>query len=150
MSRWPFLMLSLLGGSLVAGCSARGPEQARNTPANAPIAARMATADARRGGRLFGTCAACHTIGEGAGDRGGPNLHGVVGRTMGWGSERFSYTEVLRDKGGVWDADALDRWLANPQRFAPGTSMIFAGVPDGNDRADIIAYLAANSSGATQ
>jgi cytochrome c len=35
----------------------------------------------------------------------------------------------------------MDRWLTNPQRFVPGTSMGFPGLPDPLDRADLVAYL---------
>ncbi len=40
------------------------------------FAALMRVADAERGGRLFGPCAACHSIRMGAGDKNGPALHG--------------------------------------------------------------------------
>jgi cytochrome c len=135
-----FLILAPLA---LASCTGE-QGSSRNTPPDAPLAARMSTADADHGARLFRQCAGCHTIGEGAGDRGGPGLYGVVGRVIGAGSSRYAYTGALREKGGTWTPDALDRWLANPQRFVPGTKMVFAGMSDGNDRADVIAYLAAN------
>jgi len=35
----------------------------------------------------------------------------------------------------------LDRFLANPIRTVPGTTMTYAGVADARERADLIAYL---------
>lgn len=40
----------------------------------------------------------------------------------------------------VWDAAALDAWLANPGKFIPGATMPMA-VPDAVRRHAIIAYL---------
>jgi cytochrome c len=44
-------------------------------------------------------------------------------------------------KGQKWDPETLNQWLNNPQQFAPGTKMTFAGFPKAEDRADVIAYL---------
>ena len=41
----------------------------------------------------------------------------------------------------VWNARSLDRWLTNPEGFIPGQKMGYT-VPDAQDRADIIAFLA--------
>jgi cytochrome c len=41
----------------------------------------------------------------------------------------------------MWDEKTLDRFLANPPKFVPGTAMTYAGVPDAQERADLIAYL---------
>jgi cytochrome c len=35
----------------------------------------------------------------------------------------------------------MEAWLASPARVAPGTKMIFPGMPDALARADLIAYL---------
>ncbi|HWD34521.1 MAG TPA: hypothetical protein VG840_00070, partial [Casimicrobiaceae bacterium] len=47
----------------------------------------------------------------------------------------------------TWDANTLDRWLANPSAFIPGTTMTFPGIRDVQARADVIAYLEAVSEG---
>jgi cytochrome c len=135
---------SLLGAAGLALASCGGSGKPRATPPDAPLSARMATADVDHGRILFRQCAGCHTIGEGAGDRAGPNLYGVFGRDIGSEAGRYSYTAALREKGGAWTAAALDAWLIDPRGFVPGTKMAYAGLRNGNDRADIIAYLAAN------
>ena len=66
-----------------------------------------------------------------------------MGKPVGQNSARFGYTAALQQVGGRWTPDRMDAWLANPQRFAPGTSMGFPALADPLDRADIIAYLAA-------
>jgi cytochrome c len=41
----------------------------------------------------------------------------------------------------VWSARTLDRFLANPARMVPGTTMGYAGIADRSERAALIAYL---------
>ncbi|MBW6532826.1 c-type cytochrome [Sphingomonas sp. RRHST34] len=134
--------LALATLTLLAACG-DGDVAARRRAlgANPTLAARLAVADAGRGARLFGQCAACHTIGAGAGDRNGPNLRGVMGAPVAGVSPRFGYTAVLRGHGGRWTDAAMDAWLADPAAVAPGTAMRFPGVRDPLDRADLIAYL---------
>ena len=42
---------------------------------------------------------------------------------------------------GTWDRATLDRFLAAPQVFAPGTQMTLGGVRNAADRAAVIDYL---------
>lgn len=140
----------LLAG-LVAACSGPAADGRRSDErARAPLSQRLASADVAAGALLFRQCAACHTIGDGAGDRDGPALHGVVGRRIAHGSGRYSYSAALLAVPGNWTPDKLDSWLRSPQRFAPGTQMLYPGLPNGVDRADVIAYLQANSPGAAK
>lgn len=133
---------------VLACCVAACAPAVKHDPSlsNAPLAQRLAAADMRAGEAIFSRCAACHTVTQGAGDRGGPALYGVVGRAVAGGSERFNYTAALRGVGGVWTFERLDAWLTNPRHFAPGTNMTFAGLPDGMDRADVIRFLNQNGS----
>jgi cytochrome c len=132
---------------MLPACQAAHP--GRDKLADAPLAARLHAADARYGARIFQVCAACHNDGLGAGDRDGPNLWGVVGKPVGRNSASYGYTAALQSVGGVWTCERLDRWLADPQRFAPGTHMTFEGLSNGLDRADVIAYLAQHGSAAS-
>ena len=47
----------------------------------------------------------------------------------------------MKAKGGNWTYDDLNKFLANPKGFVPGTAMGFAGIPKDSERADVIAYL---------
>jgi len=96
--------------------------------------------DAEKGKRWYIYCQACHTLDAGGDNRVGPNLHGVVGRAAGQ-AEGFIYSDALTNSGIVWDAAALDKWLAAPAEMVPGTMMAFAGVTDAQQRADLVAYL---------
>ena len=90
------------------------------------------------------TCAICHSDSLGPGNtliiKQGPTLLGVMGRKAGT-SPHFNYTQALKDSGLVWDAPALDRFLTDPAKAVPGTTMPIP-LPDAGIRADLIAYLA--------
>ena len=45
------------------------------------------------------------------------------------------------DLSGTWTFDDLNKFLANPKAFVPGTAMGFAGISKDSERADVIAYL---------
>ena len=47
----------------------------------------------------------------------------------------------MKGKGGTWTYDDLNKFLANPKAFVPGTAMGFAGIQKDSERADVIAYL---------
>lgn len=130
---------------LVTACSDDVQERRRSLGDTPSFGDFMRVADAGRGARLFGQCAACHTVRMGAGDRNGPGLSDVLGKPLASNSRRFGYTGALRSAGGVWTPERLDAWLAAPAKFAPGTSMSFRGLQDPLDRADVIAYLQTQS-----
>ncbi|MET4896741.1 c-type cytochrome [Sphingomonadaceae bacterium jetA1] len=135
--------LSVLLMLALAGCGG-GDERAERLKAAGPhpsLDALMRVADPDEGARVFGHCLACHTIGKGELDRAGPNLHGIMGKAVAGGSDRYGYTVALSSVGGHWDRATMDRWLTSPQRFAPGTKMTFSGLADPLSRADVIAYL---------
>ncbi|MBF9059648.1 c-type cytochrome [Rhodobacterales bacterium HKCCSP123] len=103
----------------------------------------LAEGDAAQGERLFRPCAACHMIGEGAVHRVGPQLNGLVGRAIG-AVAGYEFSDDLVEAGVdglVWDADALDRFLAGPRDYFPGTRMVFRGIRSEEDRQHLIAYM---------
>ena len=94
---------------------------------------------------LFRQCASCHQIGEGAVNRSGPQLNGILGRTIG-ASDGFRYSNVMKsanEAGEVWDIDRLDAFLTNPRQAMNGTKMAYRGMSDAADRAALLAYLEA-------
>lgn len=99
---------------------------------------------AEAGENIFRRCKSCHRIGEGAKNQTGPNLQAIVGRPAG-SVANFDYSRALREEaadGLVWTPDALDAFIADPSGFLPGTSMSFPGIPDPEDRQNLIAFLA--------
>jgi cytochrome c len=94
-------------------------------------------ADAARGKSLYETrCIACHSIDA---HRVGPAHRGVFGRRAG-AVKDYEYSAALKASALVWDARALDRWLADPEKLVPGQRMGYA-VPEAADRADLVEYL---------
>ena len=109
------------------------------------LLACMAPAGAQQrlpGERLFSIqCASCHSPKPGEWHRLGPNLHGVIGRAAGSApGMKYSPPFLRAMEGKVWDAELLDRWLANPQSLARGTTMVYSE-PDPGKRRAIIEYL---------
>jgi cytochrome c len=113
--------------------------------AEEPIEARLAKGDPAKGEAVFKKCQSCHTVDQGAANGIGPNLWATVGEGIAQGKGGFAFSDDLKAKGGNWDWANLDAWLKNPKGFASGTKMTFAGLPDGQDRANVILYL--NSKG---
>ncbi|CCB64863.1 MULTISPECIES: cytochrome c family protein [unclassified Hyphomicrobium] len=95
-------------------------------------------ADAAAGEKVFAKCKACHQVDK---NGVGPHLGGLIGRKAG-SVEGYNYSEALKKSGITWDEASLDKWLQGPSKDVPGTKMIFPGVKDATQRADLIAYLA--------
>jgi len=107
----------------------------------APTAASLAAADATAGQATFhAKCALCHSAVAGQ-NRVGPSLFGVVGRKAGT-APNYTYSEANKNSGKTWDEATLDIYLTDPKALVPGTKMIFPGLADATDRANVIAYLA--------
>ena len=110
-----------------------------------PIATLLATADVAKGEAVFKKCAACHTVAQGGPNGIGPNLWAAMGKPHGHVAG-FSYSDALKSVPGNWDFEGMDKWLANPKKYAPGTKMTFAGLGNPEERANLIAYLNAQGS----
>jgi len=86
---------------------------------------------------VYQACMGCHSLDD---DDVGPRHRGVVGRVAGT-VPGYAYSPALKNSHIVWNQETLDRWLTNPQGLVPGAKMFFA-MPQPQDRADVIAYLA--------
>jgi cytochrome c len=103
------------------------------------IGAARADGDPRRGEKLFDECRACHAVERGI-EGIGPDLHGVFGRRAG-ALENFRYSPALKRSAITWTPQALDGYIADPQKAVPANRMPYAGMPDARDRADLISYM---------
>ncbi|SEM74800.1 cytochrome c [Loktanella fryxellensis] len=104
-----------------------------------PYDVALAAADATAGEGVFRNCRSCHAL-DGA-DGVGPHLNGVVGRPV-QAVDGFGYSGALIEVADAWTEENLYNFLEDPQGWAPGTSMGYAGLSDPADRANLIAYLA--------
>ena len=121
------------------GAEEASAEVAEEGPAFADL---YAAADAAAGEKVFGKCKACHKL-DGS-DGTGPHLNGIVGKAKA-ASAGFGYSDALLAMASdVWSPENLDAFLLNPTGYAPGTKMSFAGLPKGEERANLIKYLEAN------
>lgn len=100
----------------------------------------QAAGDPAAGQTLYqAKCGGCHSLGA---NRIGPAHRGVVGRKIA-SAPGFAYSPAIRKLAGAWTPMRLDQWLQGPQKLAPGSKM-YLTVPDPAQRANIIAWLAAN------
>ena len=93
--------------------------------------------DPKRGQELFQKrCTSCHNLDK---EKEGPRLRGVFGRKSG-SIVSFNYSDALKSANKTWDADSLDEWLTDTDKFIPDNDMNLS-FKKADERADIIAYL---------
>jgi cytochrome c len=93
-----------------------------------------------RGQRVFGACAACHSL-QPDQNMTGPSLADLWNRKAGSVASFNRYSPALQSSNIVWNDKTLDEWVVDPQHLIPGNQMTFAGIKDGQQRADLLAFL---------
>ncbi len=81
-------------------------------------------------------CGFCHTYDKGGKAKAGPNLHAIFGQRAA-SVPNFHFSPALaakRNEGLVWTDETLDLYLANPDQFVPGTTMIISSGPVSDPR----------------
>lgn len=98
--------------------------------------------DPTAGAVVFKKCATCHVV-ETDKNKVGPSLNGVLGRKAGTHPDfRYSPAMLAAGEGGlVWDESTLRDYLHDPRKKVKGTKMVFPGLKDEADIANVIAYL---------
>ncbi len=117
----------------------RAPGQNKDAAPAPTLAQLLSAANEDEGKKHAKKCKSCHSFNEGGPVVKGPNLYAIVGRRSG-AVAGYSYSRALASKG-PWNYEALDAFIANPKRFAPGTTMTYAGLKKAAQRADLIVYL---------
>src|ERR1700674_430378 len=102
--------------------------------------ANAQTANTNRGQRVFGACAACHSL-EPNRHMSGPSLAELWNRKAGTLASFSRYSAALKSSGIVCNDKMLDEWLDDPQRLVPGNTMTFQGIKNAQQRADLLAFL---------
>ena len=96
--------------------------------------------DVAAGEQSFKKCIACHAVGEGAKNKVGPVLNGLDGRKAGT-VEGFTYSEANKNSGITWDEATFKEYIKDPRAKIPGTKMVFPGIKNEKEAADLWAYL---------
>jgi cytochrome c len=97
---------------------------------------------AETGEAIYTRCQACHSFEY---HRTGPKHCGLFGRRAG-SAPGYEYSDAMKRSGIVWGERSLERFLAGPTKTVPGTTMTYAGVPNAQERAALIAYLKQESA----
>jgi len=96
--------------------------------------------DLAAGESSFKKCLPCHRVGADAKNLVGPLLNGLEGRKSGT-IEGYNYTEANKNSGITWSEDTFKEYIIDPRAKIPGTKMVFAGIKNEKERADLWAYL---------
>ena len=96
--------------------------------------------DAAAGEKSFAKCRACHQVGETAKNVIGPALNGLFGRQSG-AVEGYSYSPANKNAGITWDDASFAEYIKDPKAKMPGTKMVFAGIKNDKEIADLSAFL---------
>jgi cytochrome c len=96
--------------------------------------------DVEKGANVFRQCLACHSIGEGAKNKVGPELNGLDGRHSG-STSGYSYSDANKNSGIVWSETTFKEYIKDPRAKIPGTKMIFPGVKNEQQVDDLWAYI---------
>ena len=142
------LVIPAFAAIVLASCTAESEQRDNGVSDGQPAASTgddssvrfdQMAGEAAAGEAVFARCLQCHAIQPGV-NRTGPSLHGVVGRPAA-SVGTFNYSPAMTNSGLTWDEETLFRYLENPQEMVRGSRMIFTGIPDAQERADLIAFL---------
>ena len=104
----------------------------------------LAQGDPAAGEKVYNRCKSCHAVGEGAKNRAGPQLNGIVGAKIASVDDFTRYSKAFTDKkaeGFVWTEQAIADFLEKPRSYIPRSRMTFVGLRKEDDRINVIAYL---------
>lgn len=100
--------------------------------------------DPAAGERVFGAqCRACHQVGETARNLVGPQLNGLFGRRAG-SVAGYNYSPAYKTPQvaeKVWSEENFTTYIQDPRTVTPGTRMVFAGLRNPDQIANLIAFL---------
>ena len=121
-----------------------GAPAAKSAPLE-PVLGLIATADVAKGETIAKKCTTCHSFDAAGTNKVGPGLYGVVGRVSGT-HEGFTYSEPMKAHAKPWTFADISHFVARPKEFIPGTKMTFPGLPNVQDRADLLAWMNTQSA----
>jgi cytochrome c len=110
------------------------------TMAQSLMVAGARAQDAAAGEQSFKKCFPCHSVGEGAKNKVGPELNGIDGRHSGTAAD-FNYSDANKNSGITWNEAVFLEYINDPRAKIPGTKMIFPGIKNDKEAGDLWAYL---------
>jgi cytochrome c len=108
--------------------------------ASSAFASAALAQDVAAGKTSFNKCLACHSIGEGAKNKVGPELNGLDGRKSGTAPD-YNYSDANKNSGITWNEAQFKEYIKDPKAKIPGTKMAFAGIKNEKEVNDLWAYL---------
>jgi cytochrome c len=96
--------------------------------------------DVAAGETSFKKCFPCHSVGEGAKNKVGPELNGIDGRHSGTAAD-YAYSDANKNSGITWGEAVFKEYIKDPRAKIPGTKMIFPGIKNDTEAGDLWAYL---------
>ena len=107
---------------------------------SAALAPAALAQDADAGKTSFNKCMACHSIGEGAKNKVGPELNGLDGRKAGTAPD-YNYSDANKNSGITWNEATFKEYIKDPKAKVPGTKMAFAGIKNDTEVNNLWAYI---------
>ena len=108
--------------------------------ATSAAASNALAQDVAAGKTSFNKCMACHSIGEGAKSKVGPELNGLNGRKSGTVPD-YSYSDANKNSGITWNEAQFKEYIKDPKAKIPGTKMTFIGIKNEQEVNDLWAYV---------
>jgi cytochrome c len=96
--------------------------------------------DVAAGKTSFNKCMVCHSIGEGAKNKIGPELNGLDGRKSGTAPD-YNYSDANKNSGITWNEAQFKEYIRDPKAKIPGTKMAFAGIKNDKEVNDLWAFI---------
>jgi cytochrome c len=131
--------------SITTDASTTSVETSSSSSKSGDIMALFASTSAAEGAKVFKKCAACHSITEGGGNKIGPALWGVLGRSAG-SIPDYKYSKAMVAHGKNWSFEEMNGFLIKPKDWIKGTKMSFAGLKNVKERAAVILYMNENTN----
>lgn len=104
----------------------------------------MASVEMPAASRRVAICKSCHTFEEGGANGTGPNLWDIVGKDVA-SKPGFNYSSALKEFGGKWTYERLDKYIENSQAYVPGTAMV-QRFGKSSQRAEVLVFLSSLSA----